>query len=70
MSYGNTIQQACLPVNTHLMGYEGGLNLFIASRPEGESVKCLEWTLVFLQVLDKEMEVNTFTYEQIRIQPE
>ena len=60
-------------VNTHLMGYGRWVKLIRLGNPspEVESVKCLGVdTRGFLHVLDKEMEVNTFTYEQIRIQPE
>ena len=59
-------------VNTYLMGYGRWVKLIRLGNPssEGESVKCLGVDARgLLQVLDKEMEVNTFTYEQIRIKP-
>ncbi|NBW70335.1 MAG: biotin--[acetyl-CoA-carboxylase] ligase [Bacteroidetes bacterium] len=60
-------------VNQHLIGYGKQVLLLRLDQPNthAESVKCLGLDESGgLRVLDKEMEVNTFTYEQIRIKPE
>jgi len=60
-------------INAHLLGYGKQVSLLRLDQPNthAESVKCLGLDESGgLRVLDKEMEVNTFTYEQIRIKPE
>lgn len=60
-------------INQYLVGHGKWVKLISMHHPSSkeEWVRCLGLDAHgFLQVLDNEMEVNTFTYEQIRIQPE